>query len=138
MIPKPYLFLLFFLLTFLAAFSGSKPFPGYYIDNNGDSVLCTVKFYDWHINPKTIIVNVKNSTLTLSPTEMKGFGVFWYSDYKSAKVSYHNSKISGLNLPEEFSESIKTQDCFLKLSVKGKYSLYELVQPERYYYFING
>lgn len=118
------------------AYSNVPLFPGYYIDNKGDSVLCKIEYNDWFRNPKTIVVEVNNTRKTLGPADIKGFGVTGYGDYRSAAVNYHLGPISG-DLPGEFSDKTETDTCFLLVLVNGPYSLYELTLKERYYFFIN-
>ena len=119
------------------AYSNDHLFPGYYIDNKGDSVPCKIEYNDWNKNPNTIVVEVNNTRKTLGPSDIKGFGVTGYADYRSATVSYHPGPLQGSDLPEEFSDKIETKDCFLLVLVNGPYSLYELVLEERYYFFVS-
>jgi hypothetical protein len=118
-------------------YSNDHLFPGYYIDNNGDSVPCKIEYNDWYKNPNTIVVEANNTRKILGPTDIKGFGVTGYVDYRSATVSYHPGPLQGGDLPEEFSDKIETKDCFLLVLVDGPYSLYELALAERYYFFIS-
>jgi len=112
-----------------------KLYPGYYLSNSGDSVLCDFRFSDWNTNPKTIQVTVGNKTQTLGVTDIKGFGVFGYGNYKTATVTYHTNKIAGTSLPEEFTDDTESSTNFLKLLVSGNYNLYELNLPSRQYFF---
>lgn len=130
------------MLCLFAAFSqtaycNDHLFPGYYIDNKGDSVLCKIEYNDWNKNPGTIVVEVNNTRKTLGPSDIKGFGVTGYGDYRSATVSYHPGPLQGNDLPEAFSDKIETKDCFLLVLVNGPYSLYELALSERFYFFIS-
>ena len=117
-------------------YAASRPFPGYYITKNGDSIRCSIEYNDWYKNPKTIVVEVNNVKSTFAAADINGFGVTGYGDYKSATVSYHTNPVTGPNIPQEFSDQIETDDCFLKIVTLGVYSLYELVLPEKHYYFI--
>jgi hypothetical protein len=119
------------------AYSNDHLSPGYYIDNKGDSVLCKIEYNDWNKNPGTIVVEMNNTRKTLGPTDIRGFGVTGYADYRSATVSYHPGPLQGSDLPEEFSDKIETKDYFLLVLVKGPYSLYELALAERFYFFIS-
>jgi hypothetical protein len=114
-----------------------KEFPGYYIAKNGDSVLCKIDYGQWYINPKSIQVEVNNEKQILEPADIKGFGIPGFADYKAATVSFHTNPLKGSNLPENFSDSLETKTVFLKILVAGPYSLYELVLPQRFYYFID-
>lgn len=130
------------LLCLLVAFSqkvysNDHLFPGYYIDDKGDSVLCKIQYNDWDKNPGTIVAEVNNTQKKLGPADIKGFGVTGYADYRSATVSYHLGPLHGDDLPEEFSDKIETKDCFLLVLVNGPYSLYELILAQRSYFFIS-
>jgi hypothetical protein len=128
------------LLIFTSnSFSNTALFPGYYINNNGDTVHCKFKFNDWRVNPKAVTAYDGNNILTFSPTAIKGFGVDGFADYKSETVSYHRNNISGLNLPEEYSEVVIKDIVFLKILTTGMYWMYELTltDPDRSFYFIS-
>jgi hypothetical protein len=130
-----------FLLLFLtsistAAFSNFKLLPGYYIEKNGDSVRCTIDYKDWNNNPEIIQVEVNNEKRTLGVSDIIGFGIVGFGDYKAATISYHTNPISGLRIPENFSDSVETRRVFLRMLVKGPYTLYELVTSERFYFFL--
>ena len=130
-------FTLFFLLSISQTiFANSKLLPGYYIANNGDSISCNIEYEDWYNNPQTIQVEVNNEKKTLGANDIKGFGAFGYSDYRSALVSYHTNPINGTELPDKFSDSTTTKNIFLKVLVKGPYTLYELEVTARKYFFI--
>jgi hypothetical protein len=72
----------------------------------------------------------------LGVKDIRGFGVTGYADYLTADVSYHANPISGKDIPEEFSDSLVTETCFLKILENGFYSLYDLVLSERIYLFM--
>ena len=124
-----------FVLISGAAFCKSKLFPGYYITNNGDSVKCNIDFGDWNRNPTSITVFIGNEKKVLTVADSRGFGIFGYNDYITAAVTYHPGTIAGTLLPSEYQEKVQSVDCFLKVLVRGKYSLYQLVTTERPYYF---
>src|SRR5579872_5676398 len=129
----------FFLFIFFAqaAYSNGRPFPGYYITINGDSVSCLIEYNDWFRNPSSIVVDVNGARKTLRPTDINRFGVTGYADYQSANVTYHLGPVQGFNLTAEYSDSTDTKDCFLLILVKGPYSLYELKLAEREYFFLS-
>jgi hypothetical protein len=116
----------------------ARLFPGYYIDNNGDSIPCRIDYNDWDINPAIITVEVNNIRKTLGVADIRGFSVTGYADYKTATVSYHPGPIGGENLPEKFPEKTVTKSVFLLVLVRGPYSLYLLKLSERPYYFIEA
>ena len=132
---NPFLCAVFALIS-QYTYAAPRPFPGYYISKNGDSVHCNIEYNDWYRNPKTIVVEVNNVKSTFGVADINGFGVTGYGDYKSATVSYHTNPVTGPNIPQEFSDQVETDDCFLKIVTLGVYSLYELVLPEKHYYFI--
>jgi hypothetical protein len=130
------LFVCLFLLSPLV-YSNFKPFPGYFIDLKGDSILCNIEYNDWNRNPKTIQLQVNGNLKEFSPAEIKGFGVFGYADYLSSSVSYHTNPVSSNDLQENFSDSTETKSCFLKVLNPGYYSLYSLVLPSGNYLFMS-
>jgi hypothetical protein len=125
------------LLVSFSGFANPPLFPGYYLDQNGDTVHCQLKFNDSKITPESIMVNVDARTITLRPAEIKGFGVYGHGDFLSAKVTYHPGSETALSIPEEYSDKTTTKDCFLQIVSRGFYSLYELTLSNRSYYFIS-
>jgi hypothetical protein len=117
------------------AFSNDKIFPGYIINLKGDTIHCKIEFNDRNIYPKSIQIVVNNSTEEFSPRDIKGFGVEGYGDYISTLVTYHTNPVSGKDIPRYYSDSTVTQYSFLKILDGGPYSLYDLVLPERVYFF---
>lgn len=117
-------------------YATSQLLPGYIITQNGDSVFCKIEYGDWHKNPQKIRVEVNNEKKTLGVTDIKGFGVVGYGDYRTTIVSYHLNPIDGTELPDKFSDSTVTKELFLKVLSKGVYLLYELETTERKYFFI--
>jgi hypothetical protein len=128
--------ILLFVAFAQSAYSKAPVFPGYYIDKNGDSVACNIEYKDWNKTPGSIVVVVNNTRKTLGVADIRGFGVTGYVDYQTATVSYHLNPIAGQDLPDEYSDSVVTRDCFLLVLVRGPYSLYELTLAERRYFFI--
>jgi len=126
---------IFFLLLSISAFSKSSPFPGYIINLGGDTVHCTVEFGDWNLNPKSVRVLIKQQSREFGPEEIRGFGVEGYTNYITAKVTYHIAKISGGNYPADYPDSTETHTLFLKTLEGGKYGLYSLLNTDRIYYF---
>ena len=135
-ILKSTIFLPFLILTSQAIHAASKPFPGYFITNNGDTVNCKIEYGDWYRNPETISVEVNNARRVLGVGDIKGFGVEGYGDYRTAAVTYHINPINGTELPDQYSDSTMTKTVFLKVLIKGAYSLYELELTERKYFFL--
>lgn len=130
-------FFLSLILISISSFCRENLFPGYFIKLNGDSVVCRIAYNDWRINPKTILVEVDNEKHTFNASDIKGFGAYGHNPYKSALVTYHINPISGVDLPEEFLDSVETKSYFLKTIVSGYYSLYELTLSDRSYYFLS-
>lgn len=137
MLVLPLLFVAVFSI-FQSRASSFKLFPGYYIEKAGDTIHCQVDFKDWNRNPATIEVEVNGARRTLSPGDVRGFGVAGYADYESALVTYHLDRIRGADLPDHYSDQLETKEWFLKVLVRGTYSLYELVLRERPYYFVSS
>jgi hypothetical protein len=136
-IQKRLLTLFLILVVSHVAYSNPKFFPGYYIELNGDSIVCKIEYLDWAMNPENVVVETSDGKRNFGASEIKGFGVFGYCDYRAATITYHKGFISGSILPEDFSDKVETKEYFLKTLVAGYYSLYELSLPERAYYFIS-
>jgi len=128
---------LFALSIFIYCTGYSRDFPGYYINKNGDSIRCFFKFNDWEITPDAVVVTANNTTSTFTVADIIGFGIDGYDDYKSAKISYHKGNYTLLNAPDNFSDSITSKLSFLKILVKGKYTLLELAESSKSYLFIH-
>jgi len=132
---KPYLCAAICCVLFSSAIA-QKTFPGYFINQQGDSIRCFFKnFRDTKINPSEIEVETEVNPI-LKPQDIRGFGVDGYDDYLSATVSYHLNPISPADAPDQFSDSTETRTGFLRLISDGKYKLYQLVLPKRMYYFV--
>jgi hypothetical protein len=125
-----------FLFIVLAVYPNFRLLPGYYINQHGDSVHCNIEFSDRNFDPVTVKVEVNNEKKEFSANEIRGFGVYGYNDYISATVSMHTAPIQGDNIPAQFSDSVSTKTCFLKILTRGHYSLYSLARPERVYLFM--
>jgi hypothetical protein len=135
-VVKRFLFLIILIFLYQSTCASAKPLPGYIITSAGDSVRCNIDFIDWYKNPESIQVEVKNEKRTLKPSDIKGFGVYGYTDYKSAVINYHTNPINGTELPAQFSDSTITKAVFLKVLIKGAYTLYEFNLTDRKYYFV--
>jgi hypothetical protein len=126
---------LFFSFTALAGFSSSSLFPGYYINQKGDTIRCKIEFNDWNLNPKSIKVQVSDEKMELTPNDIRGFGVDGYDDYITATVQTHMAPVAGKDVPTQFSDSVSINTYFLKILNRGFYSLYDLISTERVYLF---
>jgi len=126
---------LVFTFIALAGFSNASLFPGYYIDQKGDTIHCKIEFNDWNLNPGSIKVQVSDRRMEFTPNDIRGFGVDGYDDYISARVQTHTAPVSGKDIPAQYSDSVSTNIYFLKILNRGFYSLYDLVSTERVYLF---
>ena len=127
---------LFFTFISLAGFSNSSLFPGYYINEKGDTIHCKIEFNDWNLNPKSIRVQVNDKKMDLTPRDISGFGVDGYDDYVSATVQTHTAPVTGKDVPAQFSDSVSVNTYFLKILNRGFYSLYDLISTDRVYLFM--
>jgi hypothetical protein len=114
----------------------SKEFPGYYTNHNGDSIRCFFKFNDWEITPDSVLITSNNAISSFTAADITGFGIDGYGDYKSAQIKYHKSNYTLLNAPDNLSDSITTKYSFLKILVRGKYTLFERAESSKIYLFI--
>ncbi|HEV2483714.1 MAG TPA: hypothetical protein VGS79_28810 [Puia sp.] len=134
--PLTCLTILLFLCVH-SAYSNGRFYPGYYIDKNGDSVACTIEYNYWYRNPGSIVVMVGNTKKTLGPADIRRFRVTGYDEYQSASVTYHLNPRGGQDLPLQYSDETATRDCFLRVMIRGTYSLFELTFADRGYFFIS-
>lgn len=125
-----------FLVISIYCTGYAKEFPGYYINKDGDSIRCMFKFSDWEITPDAVSVIANNLSSTFTPSDIRGFGIDGYDEYKSARISYHKSNYTLLNAPDKFNDSVTSTFSFLKILVKGKYTLLEMSESSRSYFFI--
>ncbi|HEX3080091.1 MAG TPA: hypothetical protein VHQ04_06495, partial [Puia sp.] len=126
---------LFFTFIALAGFSNASLFPGYYVNQKGDTIRCKIEFNDWNLNPGSVKIQVGDKRMEFTPNDIKGFGVDGYDDYISATVQTHTAPVAGKDVPTQFSDSVTTNTYFLKILNRGFYSLYNLVSTERVYLF---
>ena len=105
---KSSLLVLALLFPFSLMAKNLKLHPGYYLNQQGDTVKCDIELADWNRNPSAVHAVGSNGALDLSPEETKGFGVYGYVDYISEKVTYHSAKVTGTELQEKFSDSMAT------------------------------
>ena len=134
---KSWLMMLAMLFPFSLMAKNVKLRPGYYINQQSDTVKCNIELRDWSKNPAVVEAVGSNGPLELKPEETRGFGVYGLVEYTSAKVTYHSAPITGTNSGEKFSDKMETAWCFLKLLSKGNVELYELKTNERIVFFIS-
>ncbi|QNA45737.1 hypothetical protein [Lacibacter sediminis] len=132
------IFTVVFLVFTHSVLAQTKTLPGYYINLSSDTVTCQISFKDWAINPTEIKIIDGKRTITLGLRDMLGFGVSGKTHYVRKTVTYHLNPLSGLLIPEQFSDSVITKEVMLKIVRRGKFQLYELVLPERDYFFIEN
>ena len=125
------------LLPFTLIAKSIKLQPGYYINQQGDTVKCNIELRDWSKNPTSVEAVGSNGSVELKPEETKGFGVYGVADYTSAQVTYHSEMITGTNFTDRFSDKMETSWCFLRLLSKGNVNLYELKTNARTVFFIS-
>lgn len=114
-----------------------RDFPGYYLKNNGDTIHCNIQYDDREATPNFIAVRVMDSVLKFFPHDISGFGIDGFGDYRSYEVNYHKGNFTALEAPDVFNDSIETRYSFVKVLVAGKYSLFELKESIRAYYFVS-
>ena len=127
---------LFFTIIAIAGFSNVSLFPGYYINQKGDTIQCKIEFNDWNLNPKSIRVQVGDKKMEFTPKDIRGFGIDGYDDYIAATVQTHTAAVSGKDVPAQFSDSVSINTYFIKILNRGYYSLYDLISTERVYLFM--
>lgn len=109
----------------------------YIIDLNNIKTECLILNYDWQFNPTDIKYKFSesDSVRKANVNDLKGFGVYGYSDYVSCEVQIDKSPAQIDNLTENKSPLFKTEKLFLKTIVTGKAGLYQYKTQEREWYF---
>lgn len=115
----------------------ARDFPGYYVKTNGDTIHCLIQYNDRESTPLFVNVKENASLLKFSATDISAFGVKGFGDFRSHKVKYHKGNFTALEAPDTYNDSIETKYSFVKVLVTGKYSLFELKESIRAYYFFS-
>lgn len=110
-------------------------FPGYIIENNGDTGFCKIDFKDWVFNPEEISTETGAGITKRTVHNISGFSVQGYHNYEAIDITYHESSISDDFLPLEYSNETKTKRVFLKVLCKGEYTLFQYEDSKRVYFF---
>ncbi|RIJ41509.1 porin family protein [Pontibacter oryzae] len=118
-----------------AAQSGFK--NGYYTSTAGDTVQTQIQDEDWIKNPDKISITQQGNTLSLSQSQMSGFGITQGDVYRKFAVNIDTSPVS-LNTMELNQPAVIVRDTvMLRLLVSGTANLYELRDKEgKLHYYI--
>ena len=115
----------------------ARDFPGYYVKTNGDTIHCKIQYDDRETTPLFINVKENGTVLKFFASDISAFGVEGFGDFRSYEVQYHKGNFTALEAPDTYNDSIVTKHSFVRVLVTGKYSLFELKESVRAYYFLS-
>jgi hypothetical protein len=125
---------LLLVLTVSIINAQQKFLAGYIITT--DTITGEIRSFNPDRTPGKIEFRKNTQTVVYTPERIKGFGFSGdQGSYVSATVSYQTNPADYRNAKEEFSNEIRTETVFLRQLVKGNISLYQLILPEREYFF---
>ncbi|HMO32852.1 MAG TPA: hypothetical protein PKE63_09870 [Lacibacter sp.] len=127
-------FTLLLLCTLCGAAAAQSP-NGYIVRLPADTVPAFLRYKKSGLKPDAILATVNGVTEQLTPADIAGFGIFPDLHYRSRSVRYHTNPIEYNRAPAVFSEEVNSGNFFLQLVEDGGVALYELILPERHYYF---
>jgi len=123
-LKKPVLFVVWVLFSYLS-YSQENFFPGYVINNSGDTSKGFVDYKNWAINPKEVVFK---STATSSPTTFIPTDIIEFSVkdeiYVSGIVEVENTPVEDNKLDYDPKLKITVDTIFLQTLLKGKKGLY--------------
>lgn len=132
---------LFAILTALSSMGQSNFDMGYYVDNNGNKIVCLIKNQAWKNNPSSFVYRLPDDVveLTASIDEVKEFGVGQEFKFvrESVKIDRSDNQIKNLDFNKDpvWSE----EEVFLKVLIEGNASLYVFRDGNiiRFFYRVN-
>lgn len=116
--------------------------PGYFINNNGDTVKCLIKNSDWYYNPIYIKyqLNTNGKIETATLNEVKEFKIGESIKYVRKAVLIDKSSEVIENMDRNFEPNFKPDTLFLKVLAQGNANLYNYYSKElnRFFYDTNN
>lgn len=137
------LFLLLFLFSLPFVLFGQISFEkGYYIDNEGNRVECSIKNVEWASNPIEFFYKLENGGEVQKATvkDVREFQVYGYPKYSSATVQIDRST-NNFDSFDWNREPVWTKErLFLKVVTEGQANLYIYKENNfiRYFFSIKG
>ncbi len=122
-----HLFILLIWLLSIHSLKAQNEFaPGYYINNQSDSVPCLIKVLDWQNNPQELQFKRDQTSQTqeLGIAQIKEFGISGVT-FQRYKVEIDLSSNAANSLTSSAKPTYQQQELLLKVLVKGSASLYE-------------
>jgi hypothetical protein len=102
---------------------------------DGTVINGKIRYSNWTTIPPFIEFIQKGEIKRVYPSTIKNFKVN-NEQYISHTISFHTGSLDMQLLPETYSNDTLVQTVFLKLLVKGSYSLYFYANENRRYYFL--
>ncbi|MGB5821734.1 MAG: hypothetical protein WBG90_19785 [Saonia sp.] len=125
---RNFLTLFITLLTFGGTIAQVAFEPGYFIDNENNTIACLIQNEKWIESPKTVVYKLDENSqvLELNPDNCREFGIGEETIFKriDAKIPITKSRTSDKNYSSEPILVEKRQ--FASLLLKGKISLYRV------------
>lgn len=134
---KIFVYLLSFVL--LQNIFAQKNFsPGYIVLNSGDTLKGDIDYGNKATNPESLLFRSSADPQKYTVKEVSSFGVDNNLVFVRFKVSYQQTAAELADATETFEGPVTSGDFWLRLLLKGKYSLYELNTVKRKYFFIEN
>ncbi|GAB3661233.1 hypothetical protein GCM10028791_35630 [Echinicola sediminis] len=114
-----------FLLLNFYSFGQENFKPGYIVTSDSDTIVGTIDFRDWAVNPEQIMFAEKagDAAIPFFPEDIKSFGVA-DTHYLSAMVDIGTDSHYTAELDTAYNLNTTRRSVFLKMIVKGDKSLY--------------
>lgn len=138
-----YYLLLFFIVLYQFSIAQVEYEKGYVVENNGDTIQCLIKNFDWGTLP-TYDIRIKKLTSDESEVktmrEIQTFEIYNKSKYIRKTISVDQSPTEVVEITTEKNPIWKTTTVFLQVLVEGEASLYCVsdYKSEYFYYSLNG
>ena len=137
-----YYLLLFFIAVFQFSIAQVEYEKGYVVENNGDTIHCLIKNFDWSKSPNEIEIKKSEVDQSVKKTiqEIQSFEIYNRSKYIRKTISIDQSSTDLAQITTDKNPVWKINTVFLQVLVEGKASLYSACdnQGEYFYFSING
>jgi len=135
------LFFFFLFISILNCFSQISFEKGYFINNSGQKIECSIKNLDWKRNPKEFEYksSEEDNNIKANILSVKEFGIYNVSKYLRSTVNIdRSSKVLG-QMTRIKEPIFKEEQLFLKVLVEGKASLFKYVDGNlvRFFYKVD-
>lgn len=134
--------LLLMLIPALSCFAQISFEPGYFINNQKDSVNCFIRNVDWQSNPTSFEYKLSETgaVLNASTASVASFGIGSYTKYVRTIVDIDQSSENLSQLSRKRNPEFKSDTVFLKTMLEGNASLYlyQKANQIKFFYNISG